>query len=239
VSARSRALAATVALSLGSLVTVAVDAHVPVLRPLLGLLAVLVLPGYAWSHWLPSGPETTPAETGLRVVGLSLVTAVLAGALLALTPIGLDATSAATALAIVTIVVSGAALLRGREPVRLGLRPTLGGAIATAVVLASGATALAISGEDPPALTTFTELSLSPAGGGARLTVTSHDRAPARYSVRVTAGGTPIASFPVTLAAGGRWSRSLPAGELRGRVVAELVTSDRRVVRRAAWEPAR
>ncbi len=83
------------------------------LRGLIGVVLLILLPGYAAMRALFAARELEPAESAAVTLGLGIALAVCGGLILNVTPSGLTAPSWAVYLAAFTVVASAIAIVRG------------------------------------------------------------------------------------------------------------------------------
>jgi uncharacterized membrane protein len=182
---------------------------------------VLWLPGYALTAALFPGHWPGTAERIAMSLGLSLVLAILGGLALEWAGLDLRAASWAVLLGNTALLASLVALVRRwRTPViaesssRAVLAPREAILLGAAALVVAGALLVAREGAARQRATAFTQLWVLPAGpadsGRVRLGVANHEQHETRYSLRVTAGGTAIESWPlITLGPGEQWEGSI------------------------------
>lgn len=216
---------ATVALALFGLIAALapVDTWVRVVAL---LPVVLVLPGYALAAALFPPDSLPAAERIVYVVALSISVAALGGVIVQLV-LGLDRTTWAVLLFLVTLAASAAALVR-RDPMlderaqpRFVLpraNPLSAAAVLAAGAIAAGAIAIASEGARKERDDIrFTEVWVLPPAGvaaGEERTVSiglsNQEGHRAAFQVRVTHGGALLAKWGVSIGDGRRWERTLP-----------------------------
>lgn len=180
-----------------------------VVRTTMGLLLVLVLPGYAMTAALFPGAELGLVEHSVIALGMSLAVTAVGGLLLNLTPWGLRSGTWLLLLAVITLAASAVALWRRRSllvPVpdrwELGLTAGQGIILSVAVVLVGGAMTLASTGADQQPSPGFSQFWILPASGPAdkhafRLGVANMESTSMTYRVEIDIDGNQT----VTLAA--------------------------------------
>jgi uncharacterized membrane protein len=220
-------LSAGIALSLIVLGLAIFNFYPPVLRVLLALPFVLVLPGYAIAAAIFPGQGLTGWERLLFTLGLSLTATILSGLVLNLTPWGLQATSWAVLLSIVTLGASLAAMQRRRHerantPAKLrfplSLRQVLLFGLSGLIVFAAMGL---VQGPKPSHnLQGYTTLWILPGTLSQQNTVSlgihSQELELINYKLELTLDGKIMREWSdISLTPGGQWERSivLPAGE--------------------------
>ena len=202
------------ALAVAALVAVALPLPTP-LRFLLALPLVLALPGYALVAALIPDNSLPLLERALIAGGASLALSILAGIVLAVTPIGLGPLQWALGLTGLSASLSALAWLRRRRvpPFPTGSRSTIGlRAAATlsiaglaAVAILAGTRALAAEMEPLPPV----QLWLMPAGPettNALLGVRGGEPE-GDYVIRLTSAGALLHEYSVNLATGETWQQ--------------------------------
>jgi uncharacterized membrane protein len=189
---------------------------------------VLLVPGYALAAALfPPGS----ISAGLRAVyglALSFAACALAGVVAQLV-VGLDRTSWAVLLFVVTVAACAAALRRREnppgEPLRPlfdvpGVNPLAAVAVLAAIAIASWAFSIASNGaheqHDEARFAALWALPQQGAAGAGRVTigVSNHEGRPTEFQVRVTQRGRLLSGWRVPLGDGRRWQASLPAAAI-------------------------
>jgi len=199
----------------------------PVLRVLLTLPFVLVLPGYAIAAAIFPGQDLAGFERLLFSLGLSLTTTILSGLVLNLTPWGLQVTSWAVLLTIITLVASLAALRRRRHESAnttaklrfpLSLRQVLLFGLSGLIVTA--AIGLARGPKPSHNLQGYTTLWILPSAESQQNFITlgihSQEFELVHYKLQLTLDGKPVQEWPdISLAPGRQWAQNilLPAGQ--------------------------
>jgi hypothetical protein len=216
-----------IALSLIMLGLAVFNIYPPVLRVLLALPFALVLPGYAIAAAIFPGQGLTGLERLLFMLGLSLTAIILSGLVLNLTPWGLQTTSWAVLLSIVTLVASLVAMQRRRHersntpaklrfplPLRQVLLFGLSGLIVAAAI------GLALGIKPSHNLQGYTTLWILPGAESQQNTVSlgihSQEFDLSHYQLQLTLDGKPVQEWPdIILAPGKQWEQSivLPAGQ--------------------------
>lgn len=229
-----RDLIAVVTLACLAFVAALFSAPVWLRAPLLVPL-VLFLPGYALAAILFPLRTISPAERGVYTVGLSIAVAAIGGLLIQLAA-GLDRQIWAVFLAAVTIAAAVRAL-RGPDrawalpsPAKMPRSlPVAAAVFLIAAVIAGMAIASAGNGlREAQSKIHFTDFWLLPGGAAGATGVTvglrSHEGHPSHYAVRLSRGGVPIATEPLTLQAGQKWERAfaLPSAPNDAPVLASL-----------------
>lgn len=212
-------LAATLAV-LGALASL-LGLEIPVLRGILGLLLVLILPGYGLLCALFPERSLRPAEQILLVGALSVICDALAGLILYETHVGLNADTWALALSGITVVFCLVAGLRrpttatGSLPVfRLNLSWGQALAMALAVLLTAGAVELArMPASLPSKIQGYTTLWMLPGANDDpntfRVGLISNELTATKYALQVTANGHVGFEWKdIQLAPGARWEAS-------------------------------
>jgi uncharacterized membrane protein len=227
---------------LGCVLTTLLPTPLPV-RLVFGLPLVFALPGYALTTALFPWGSFRLSERILMTSGLSLVVTVLGGLLLNLTPAGLQASSWAIFLSLVTLAALLAALYRqparrptldiqrvGQEIRRIRVRPPVAVAVLVTLVAVGISWAGAHSLEKRY---TFTQMWIQPVGGSdrtAEIGVINMERRPLDYRIVVTAGGVPVEQpMSIRLQPGQEWRSiaMLPPRPSEGdRVAAVLYRQD-------------
>ncbi len=222
-----RDLIAVVVLACLAFVAALLTAPLWLRAPLLVSL-VLILPGYALAAILFPLRTISPAERGVYTVGLSIAVAAIGGLLIQLV-LDLDRQIWAAFLATVTIAAAVRGL-RGHDrawslPSLATMPRSLPAAVALfaiAAVIAGMAIASAGKGlREAQSKVRFTDFWLLPAGPGpgtAGVTVglRSHEGHPVHYTVRLSRGGAPIATEPLTLQAGQKWEGTFALAQASG-----------------------
>jgi hypothetical protein len=229
-------------LAQAAMLSTVVAAPLPI-QLLFGLLLVFVLPGHALTAALLPAAELRFSERFLMTLGLSLVVSVLSGLLLNLTSDGLQPSSWAILLSLLTV----AALIPAsqRQPARtstLNLRQTVQAVgnlrsnvlFAAALLIAVAAMVMSWNGARTlESRYTLTQMWIQPAGSSdrtAEVHVRSMERQPLEYRVVLTAGSAPVAppsSFRLQPGQEWRLVAPLPARPPAGdRVIAILYRQD-------------
>lgn len=210
---------------------------------LFGLLLVLILPGHALTAALLPAADLRLSERVLITVGLSLVVSVLSALLLNHFSAGLQASSWALLLSLITSAAlipashrqpwpRSTLQLRETVPALGGLRsPVLFGA---ALLITGAAIVMSWSGaQSLDARYTFTQMWIQPAGSAdraAEVHVRNLERQPLEYRLVLTAGSVPVgqpASFRLQPGQEWRFVAALPPRPVVGdRVVAALYRQD-------------
>ena len=212
-----------------------------VLLILLGLPLVLVLPGYALTAALFSSDALSLVERIVFSLGLSLVVAVLGGFVLNWTVGGLQTASWAVLLGSVTLVASGAALMRRLRETekesatsRSDLRIDWGQAalFGLAILVVVGAVLVARGGALQQAVGS-TQLWMLPADGADQnvvlLGVRNMEPQAMKYRLQVTVGNDVVREWAtIELDPEQKWETTvvLPAGTKQGAVQAKLFLPD-------------
>jgi hypothetical protein len=209
-----RDLAAVSLLALTALAAVALDLH-PLLRVVLAVPLVFFLPGYAVLSALAPARPLEAIERVLVSLGVSFVVTIVAGILLALTPVRLSALSWAVTLTGLTLAGSVIAWLRrvrarieGPHLPRLTSPPAAAALMLIAALIAGNAllgNSVGAVGQDNPAPE---QLWLVPAESpdAVRLGMRAGPGG-GEYDLRLSSGGEVIQSFDLTLAQGEVWER--------------------------------
>lgn len=203
-----------------------------ILRILVGLLLVLVLPGYTVMAAVFPGKKLDTVVRLMVIVGVSLAVTVITGFLLNLTPWGLSADTWAVALGDTAFVANGIAWYRSynlpvaRVRIPISLRQSL--IFALAVVLIIAALQVARIGAMESQQTGFTQFWMLPDHQPNTVTVgiANREAAAVKYRVDVKVNGTVLREWsPPALQAGETWTETLtvPAGQ---NAVAELYRLD-------------
>jgi hypothetical protein len=196
---------------------------------------VLFLPGYALLNALTPGRSLDPIERVLVSLGLSFAATIVAGILLAVTPIRLSAISWALTLAGLTLAGSVIAWVRrARAGIQAPDIPRLTasrGAVALMLIAALIAgdallgNSLEAAQQDKPAPE---QLWMVPAGPAdeVRLGMRAGPGG-GNYSIRLSSAGNVIESFQLTLAEGETWERLVivPAQTSQDALVARLYSA--------------
>ncbi|HEY0601273.1 MAG TPA: DUF1616 domain-containing protein [Herpetosiphonaceae bacterium] len=189
-----------------------------VLRLVLGLLLVLVLPGYALTAALFPDPTLPRTDRLLYTVGLSLVVTILGGFVLNWTPWGLRAQSWAVLLSYITLGGCVAAVMRRPvvvvAPQRSALRLSPGQAalFALAALTLVGSVAIARSEAAQHPAPDVVQLWILPGDQlqTARLGVITKGPTAGSYRLVVQRGGYTIREWPaLTLKDDDRWEATI------------------------------
>jgi hypothetical protein len=213
------AIVATAAAAISSLVVAVTGAPTPVTT--VSALALLISLGYVWAKIL-LGRNVAGLERVAVAVGLTISAAVLGGLLLQVIGVPLHRRSWTVLFAGMTVM--GDVILT----VQYLARPRIAAAVQSAkwrlpawqeviygiaVVVAIGAVALADIGASVQHYPGFTELWLSPRGGGATdasLGVSNHQGRTEEYRLILIRNGRISATWHLTLAGGQEWQRTIP-----------------------------
>ena len=197
--------------------------YVPVIRIILALPLIFVLPGYTLSEVLFRKRSLNASERLLFSLGLSLAIDILGGLFLNILPVGLQATSWAALLGLLTLAFSLlAAYLRRRVPmsgarslrVRLTIYPGILFALAIAVVIVSVVYAAFGAARQP--YPGFTQLWILPEVStgkscAVRLSVQSFESTSETYRLTMTTNGDSVATWPsLSLAPQDAWVHLVP-----------------------------
>src|SRR5205085_4453323 len=182
--------------------------YVPVIRIILALPLIFVLPGYTLSEVLFRKRSLNASERLLFSLGLSLAIDIVRGLFLNILPVGLQATSWAALLGLLTLAFSLlAAYLRRRVPmsgarslrVRLTIYPGILFALAIAVVIVSVVYAAFGAARQP--YPGFIQLWILPEVStgkscAVRLSVQSFESTSVPYRLTMTTNGDSVATWP-------------------------------------------
>lgn len=220
---RHPALTAVITISL--LVMGLVLAGIPVQEGLgiLGLLFVLILPGYALTAALFAPGILDAPEHITIAIGLSISAAAIGGFVLNLTPWGLRASSWAMFLGSISLGSSVVGLSRRRgapmsRPLATTTRPKRrrGKAflVVAAVLVTAGSIMVAYRGAATQRYPEFTQLWIQPpvdAGhGSVRIGVRSMEAAPRQYKLRLEVDDAVVREWSsITLNPGGTWETTV------------------------------
>jgi len=190
------------------------------LRVVLGLLLVLVLPGYALTAALLPGLTLEVPQRILLSIGLSLIVAILSGLILNGLEWRLQTSSWTAILVGVTISACAAAWIRRRGylagPLRfhfnLHARDAL--LLGVAGVITLVAVGLALTPMPARDIEGYTMLWIQPEGKGTqnevRLGITSHELTSKRYRLQVKVGDQIVQDWPaISLMPGKEWSTTI------------------------------
>ena len=212
---------------------VSIPSEIPgAIQTCVGVPAILVAPGYAFTHLLWPNRRLTGAVRLVFVLAASLSLLVLAGLLTAALPFGMSALSVSTTLLIVTTGLVGIGFVVRRQPAteesvgessRQWRRRDIAG-LALALVIAVSAIAIARTAAIRTAQqSTFTQLYFVPsrAGQGVTIGVRSFEtgRTEFRLVLRTVRGHSFTQTIaPIRLAQGETFTRTvtLPTGIARG-----------------------
>jgi uncharacterized membrane protein len=250
-------LIAVLVLAAVTLVIALLGVDLPLIRVPLGLLLVLVLPGYALVAALFPRHPLRLAERIVVIVGVSLVCTILGGLALDITPWGLTTNTWAVLLSLITVAGVVVAGLRrtGGEPVPAiaggRLLPSLSIPQALlfglAALVVAGALGMARAGALEAPTPGYTQLWLLPDGTGTpqqvRVGVSNAESTPVQYKLQLIVNGNVAQEWAnVPLAPGAKWetTTTLPADLPKTQPVAALLyrrDSPNTVYRRVAWWP--
>lgn len=182
-----------------------------VLGRLVGLPLVLILPGYALTTALFPKREFQVLQYLVFSIALSLVTVVLGGLVLNLTPFGLQADSWAVLLGCIILSACAVTLVRRRGQsistsawLRVGyLRLKFGQVLllCLSALIICGAFAMSIIGAEHQPYPGFTQLWILPAGGATsqntiRLGVNNMESTTMKYRLAVNVNGKKVVEWP-------------------------------------------
>ncbi|SRR5712692_2043216 len=216
-------LIAAVIIAVLNVVWVLLHSSTPVVGIILAFPLVLVLPGYTLTEVLFRKRSLNAPERLVLSLGLSLAIDVLSGLFLNVLPVGLQATSWAVLLGLLTVVFSLlAAYLRrgvlasGTQPLRFRLSIYQGILFGLAILLAILSFVYIDIGVIQQPHPGFTQLWMLPkvqAGKSCdvRLGVRSFESTSVTYRITMTMNGVPAITWPsVVLAPQEEWDRLVP-----------------------------
>ena len=192
-------------------------------RGLSSILLVLLLPGYALTEAVFAAKKVSLAERIVFSLGLSMAITIVGGLLLNLMPPGLQSSSWAILLSVVTAVASIVAFLRRKNAPSIsaekptnGIRLHQAALFGLALVVAVGAIGLAVKDASEDAGTRFTQLWILPAANSnpntIRLGVHNFEAISMSYALRVSVGDRVLAEWnSISLAAGQSWETNIAA----------------------------
>lgn len=191
---------------------------------LLALPLVLVLPGYALTAALFPQREFPISQRLVFSIALSLVTAVLGGLLINLTPFGLQTDSWAVILGGVTLCACAVTLIRRRgqsipasgwsRATYFHLRISQWFLLGLSALLICGAFAVSIIGAEHQPSPGFTQLWMLPANGAnvhnsVQLGVNNMETTPMQYHLVLNVNGKKVVEWPnFTLSPNQKWQTS-------------------------------
>ncbi len=202
-----------------------------VLRAPLALPLVLALPGYALVSLAFRPGDLRATEVVMLSVSISIVATIATGLALDVLSVKLTAAPWMGLLAVITVAAAVRASVRGHaRPLnlpRLRLRPLEAGAGVAVLALLGAAAALGFTPLAAPKNTPGTSaLWIVPAPGGraaACVGLINEELRTTTYTIEVSVAGVPAEHFgPITLAAGGSWTRIVPVGAGHPAVTASL-----------------
>jgi uncharacterized membrane protein len=192
---------------------------------ILTLPLVFILPGYATTAALFTGQALKAPKRIVFTLGLSLVIVVLAGLLLNLTPIGLQAGSWAVFLGAITLASSVIALIRrqrqnlpasgGINAWNIGLSLPQGLLLGLAALIVCGAFAVSIIGAEHQPYPGFTQLWLVPASGSnqqhtVNIGLSNMESTTMEYRLVVNVNGKVVKQWStIDLNPNGKWDTTL------------------------------
>jgi uncharacterized membrane protein len=191
------------------------------------ILLLLLLPGYALTLALFPARMLSHAEQVMFAVGLSVSSAILAGLVLNILPVGLTLSGWGALLGAIAVGSLGVAWLRlgtSDRPLAIVRLPRVPMApvvmIAVAAVMVLGSLMIARMGEAAQPEDGFTQLWMIPEANGdtVRLGFENHEHSATHYDLRVTAGDQTLADWTaLSVADGQSWEQTvvlpaLPAG---------------------------
>lgn len=216
-------LIAAVIIAVLNVVWVLLHSSVPVVGIILALPLALVLPGYTLTEVLFRNRPLNAPERLVLSLGLSLAIDVLSGLILNVLPAGLQATSWAVLLGLLTVVFSLLAVyLRrgvpasGTQPLRFSLsiyQGILFGLAISAAILSFVYIDVGVIQQPHPGFTQLWMLPEIQAGKSCdvRLGVRSFESTSVTYRITMTMNGAPVITWPsVVLAPQEEWDRLVP-----------------------------